>query len=342
MRVMQIMAGAEVGGIETFFFDAVCALADAGVEQYAVVRPNMHAGLQQLRARGIPSATAEFSSWWSWPTRRALRKAVDEFQPGIVQYWTGRAAVYAPRTDARQVGWYGGYRRRKDYRTCTDFIAITPDLMRHIRAEGIADDHAALIYIFAEPRPAPPVPRSTLATPSDAPLLLALARLHWHKGIDVLLDAMADLPDARLWIAGEGPDRAKLEAQAARLELQDRVRFLGWRTDRDALLAAADICVFPSRDEPFGAVMIEAWAAGKPLIAAAALGPAAFVKSGENGILVPIGDAPALAAAIRNVIDDAVLRSEIVAGGRRTFEDSFTKQVHVAKTLAFYKTLIGR
>jgi glycosyltransferase involved in cell wall biosynthesis len=339
---MQIMAGADVGGIETFFFDAVCALADTGIEQVAVVRPNMHAGLQQLHTRSVPTATADFSSWWPWPTRRILHKAVNEFQPDIVQYWTGRAAVYAPMTNARQVGWYGGYRRRKDYRTCTDFIGITPDLMRHLREEGISEDHAALIHIFAEPHPAPPVPRAPLGTPQDAPLLLALARLHWHKGIDVLLEAMADLPDAYLWIAGEGPDRAKLEAQAARLKLDDRVRFLGWRKDRDALLAAADICVFPSREEPFGAVTIEAWAAGKPLIAAAAQGPAAFVRNGENGILVPIGDGPALAAAIRNVMDDAALRSTIVAGGRETFEKSFTKQVYVAETLAFYRKLAGQ
>jgi glycosyltransferase involved in cell wall biosynthesis len=342
VRVMQIMAGAEVGGIETFYFDAVYALADAGVEQYAVVRPNMRQSLERLRLRSIPGTIADFSSWWPWPTRRALRKSLGEFKPDIIQYWTGRAAVYAPKTNARQVGWYGGYRRRKDYRTCTDFIGITPDLMRHMYGQGIPPDHAALIHIFADPQPVSAVARDTLSTPEDAPLLLALARLHWVKGIDVLLNAMANLPDAYVWIAGEGPDRAKLETQAAHLGLKDRVRFLGWRTDRDALLAAADICVFPSRDEPFGAVIIEAWAAAKPLIAAAAQGPAQFVKSGENGILVPVDDVPALAKAIRKVIDDAAFRSTLVAGGRQSFEKSFTKETHVADTLAFYEKLIGQ
>lgn len=342
MRVMQVMAGAKVGGIETFFFDALCALADAGIEQYAVTRPNMLAGLERLRGRGVPAATADFSTWWPWPTRHVLRNAANEFRPDIIQYWTGRAAVYAPRTTAQQVGWYGGYRRRKDYRSCTHFIGITPDLIRHIREEGVSSDHAALIPIFAELHRAPPVARSTLGTPHDVPLLLALARLHWTKGIDVLLNAVAGLPDVHLWVAGEGPDRAKLEAQSQRLNLEDRVRFLGWRTDRDALLAAADICVFPSRDEPFGAVMIEAWAAERPLIAAAAQGPAAFVKSGENGILVPIGDVSALRAAIRQVIDDAALRSGIVAGGKATFTKNFTRQVYVAETVGFYKKLIGQ
>jgi glycosyltransferase involved in cell wall biosynthesis len=334
---MQVMAGAEVGGIETFFFDAVCALAQAGLEQYAVVRPNMHVGLTRLRAQGIPNATAEFSTWWPWPTRHALRKAVSEFAPDIVQYWTGRAAAYAPETTARQVGWYGGYRRRKDFRSCTDFIGITPDLMRHLREQGVSGEHGALIHIFAEPQAVRPAERSALSTPKDAPLLLALARLHWMKGIDVLLKAMAQVPAAYLWIAGEGPDRAKLERQTARLNLCDRVRFLGWRTDRDALLAAADICVFPSRDEPFGAVTIEAWAAEKPLIAAAAQGPAQYVKNRESGMLVPVGDSRALAAAIRSVMQDETLRRTIIAGGKEAFRTKFTTRIFVEETLSFYE-----
>lgn len=342
MRVMQVMAGAAVGGIETFYFDAVLALADAGLEQLAVVRPIMHGGLEQLRARGVKHATVDFSSWWPWPTRNALEKAVAEFKPDIVQYWTGRAASYAPKTSAVQVGWYGGYRQKADYRTCTDFIGITPDLMRHIRDQGVADTHARLIHIFAEPCQAVPVDRASLATPPDAPLLLALSRLHRVKGLDVLLEAMARLPDAYLWIAGEGPDRDKLVAQTLSFDLASRVRFLGWRTDREALLAAADICVFPSRDEPFGAVMIEAWAADRPLVAAAAQGPSAYVESGENGMLVPVDDPQSLADAVRSLINDAALRASVVAGGRRTFEHHFTKDIYVAEMLALYRELTTR
>ena len=76
------------------------------------------------------------------------------------------------------------------------------------------------------------------------------------------------------------------------------MRFLGWRTDRGALLRAADICVLPSRWEPFGTVMLEAWAAGTPLVAAASQGPAALIEDGGNGLLVPVDDVAALAAAV--------------------------------------------
>lgn len=342
MRVMQVMAGAQVGGIETFFFDAVTALAEAGLDQHVVVRPIAATGIGRLTAAGIPLTTTEFSHWWPWSSRRVIAGAAAAFAPDIIQYWTGRAASFAPRTRAVQVGWYGGYRRRKDYRSCSEFIAITPDLVRHIKGQGIADAHVALIHIFTAPRRAAPASRAELGTPADAPLLLALARLHPHKALDVLLQALAEVPGAYLWIAGEGPQRHSLEALCRRLGLGDRVRFLGWRDDRDALLAACDICVFPSREEPFGAVTIEAWAASKPLVAAAAQGPAAYVDSGRNGLLVPVDDAPALAAALRNMIEAPGLQAKFATEGRRDFETKFTKEVYVREMLEFYGRIVGR
>ena len=120
---------------------------------------------------------------------------------------------------------------------------------------------------------APAVDRASLATPADAVVLLTLSRLHEKKGLDILLQGLVDLPRCVAWLAGDGPLEGELKAMAARLGVADRVRFLGWRTDRGALLRAADICVLPSRWEPFGTVMLEAWAAGTPLVAAASQGP---------------------------------------------------------------------
>jgi glycosyltransferase involved in cell wall biosynthesis len=340
MRVMQVMAGGPVGGIETLFYDCVIALAGAGLAQFAVVRSNMPIHLARLKAAGVPVATADFNNWWSWPTTRVMRRTAATFKPDIVQYWTGRAASYAVAKDAVQVGWYGGYRQRKHYRTCTEFLGVTQDMLRHLQSQGIAAEHTTLVHNFTERHAATPIPRKTFATPEGVPLLLALARLHWMKGLDTLLDAMAKVPGAYLWIAGEGPDREKLMAQAATLGISDRVRFLGWREDKDALIAAADICVVPSRYESFGAVLIEAWAAGKPLVAAAAQGPRAYVDDEKNGMLVPLNDAEALAGAIGRVIDDKGLRARIVEGGRIAYEARFTKEVYVRDMLAFYQRIL--
>ena len=335
-KVMQIMAGAPVGGVETFFFDAVLALAEAGLQQHVVVRDNAPFQLGRLKAAGVPYDIAGFSPWLGFPTHRVLRKATEAFKPDIIQYWSGRAATYAPKWKAHHIGWYGGYRERWRFASCEYFIGITPDLVDHIHKQGVPLQNIALIHTLADYTPQAPIDRATFDTPKDAPLLLALARLHWKKGLDILLDALARVPEAYLWIAGEGEDRAKLEAQTKRLGLGNRVRFLGWRTDREALLATADICVFPSRYEPFGTVTIEAWAAKIPLIAAASQGPGAYVENEVNGMLIPIDDTDALVSAIQRLIAEPELRARIVAGGTNSYEEGFTKDVYVRDVFAFY------
>lgn len=193
---------------------------------------------------------------------------------------------------------------------------------------------------FAEVEPAAaPADRAALQTPDDAPLLLALGRLHRAKAFDILLQAMVDVPNAYLWIAGEGPERQALEEQIKTLGLQDRVRLLGWRDDRAALFAACNICVFPSRYETFGTVFVQAWAQGKPLVASMADGPRQYVRDGEDGLLVPIDDVAALAAALRRVLADPALAARLVAQGGQRYENEFTREQAVAAYFAYYRQI---
>ncbi|WP_025814306.1 glycosyltransferase, partial [Komagataeibacter kakiaceti] len=117
--------------------------------------------------------------------------------------------------------------------------------------------------------------------------------------------------------------------------------FLGWRSDRGALLAAADLCVLPSRYEPFGTVILDAWSTDVPLVACAADGPRAHIRNAENGMLVPIDDAAALAGAIRQVLDDPALAARIVAGGRRDYETYFTRQAVTTQWLDLYGRVLS-
>src|SRR5262249_42078882 len=107
------------------------------------------------------------------------------------------------------------------------------------------------------------------------------------------------------------------------------------------LLAAADICVLPSRWEPFGTVMLEAWAAGTPLVAAASQGPAAVIADGANGLLVPVDDAPALAAAIGRLAADPLLQARLVERGRADFRKGFTREAVTQRMIALYTEITG-
>ena len=101
-------------------------------------------------------------------------------------------------------------------------------------ANGVAKERAHYVPTFPTIEHGPAVDRAALATPAGATVLLALSRLHEKKGLDVLLKALAELPDCLAWIAGDGPLEAELKGLAAKLGVAGRARFLGWRSDRGA------------------------------------------------------------------------------------------------------------
>jgi hypothetical protein len=265
-------------------------------------------------------------------------------KPDIVQSWMRRGAALAGKTRSSRapirVGWFGGYYDVEKFRNCSHLVGVTKDIIKHMVKGGVPETSAHFIPTFPDIAALPPVDRATLATPRDARVLLALSRLHPKKGLDTLLSALQRLPpNCIAWLAGDGPLRRELENRAKQLGVIDRVRFLGWRTDRAALLRAADICVLPSRYEPFGTVILEAWAAGTPLVACASAGPAAHVEDGVTGLLTPIDDAGALADAIKRVLDDEELRRRLVAQGYAAYIKDYTRESVTQQWVRLYKTL---
>ncbi len=111
----------------------------------------------------------------------------------------------------------------------------------------------------------------------------------------------------------------------------DRVRFLGWREDAPSLYRTADACLFPSRFEPLGNVVIQAWAHGLPVVAGMSDGPAALIRPEQDGILVPINDPRSLALAARRLILDRGLRRRLAEGGAMRVQEEFSADRVVAQ-----------
>ncbi|MGB0671651.1 MAG: glycosyltransferase, partial [Rhodospirillales bacterium] len=179
-------------------------------------------------------------------------------------------------------------------------------------------------------------------TPDRSPLILAMGRLHENKAFDVLLQALARVPDAYLWLAGEGPERESLERLAEKLAIKPRVRFLGWRDDTAALLAACDLFVCPSRHEPLGNVVVEAWAQGRPVIAADSMGPGTLIEHLKTGVLFPIDDARLLADSIKYLLREGEACDAIALAGREAYEERFTEAKVVERYLDFFESVLAK
>jgi len=340
VKVLQVMAGARVGGAEAFFERLLPALARAGVEQHAVIRRHAERSAL-LTAAGIPVVEAPFRRRLDLATRRALTREIAGFRPDLVLSWMGRAAGLVPSADVPHLGRLGGYYDLKAYRGCDRLIANTRDIVADLVARGWPADRAHYLPNFVDAERRPAQPRGPLETPEDVPLLLALGRLHANKAFDVLLRALVKVPVAWLWLAGAGPEDRRLRRLVRDLGLAGRVRFLGWRSDVPALLAACDLLVCPSRHEPLGNVVLEGWAQGRPVVAAAAQGPSALINEGETGLLVPRDDAEALAEALERVLGDRALVARLAAGGRAAYEAAFTERAVVAGYMELFEAVAG-
>lgn len=172
--------------------------------------------------------------------------------------------------------------------------------------------------------------RSATPTPSTGPTVLFVGRHEERKGLSVLLDAMAELDgDTRLWIASDGPETAALQRQVAG---DARIEWLGRISEQEKAerMRGADVFCAPSlHGESFGVVLLEAMAADTAVVASALPGYANVARGGRDALLVPPGDAPALAAAIRTALIDDALRARLVASGaERADEFSMARLAH--------------
>jgi len=145
-----------------------------------------------------------------------------------------------------------------------------------------------------------------------------------------------EFPHARLVCVGEGAERRALEAQAASLQLNDAVRFVGYRSDVDAWLALADVMVLPSFYEGLPLAAIEALAARTPVVATAVDGTPEVVVHGKTGLTVPAGDPYALAEAVTRQLREPAWARQLALAGRRWVEERFSEQRQVRLTEELY------
>ena len=312
---------------------------------------------REAHRRGIETVAVRMRNDLDLPAIPRLARGLRRAGADLVHVHTGRAnwlggwaarvaALPAVATRRMDRDVKRGWHTRLVYRHLTQAVAaISPAVADGLRRAGVPAERVRLIYeavdpARVEPRRGRDATRASLAAGDRDRVVLCLASAVPRKGLDVLLDALSLLAAEGLrplaWIAGDGPERAALEAQAARLGLMGQVRFLGERADAADLLAACDVFAMPSRREGLGVAALEAMAVGRAVVCSAVGGLRDSVVPERTGVQVPPGDARALADALGRLLRDDALRARLGAAGPGRIGEGFLAEQMVGAYEALY------
>jgi glycosyltransferase involved in cell wall biosynthesis len=305
-RILNLMLAPSAGGLESMALNYHRALETRGAQVLSVGiegswfdkaladTPGAFAGLK-------PASPIDPRQGW------ALGRIARGFAADVVLAHGSRGAGLAVAALSRQPGRIAAvvhnFRARRAVTRTALAICVSPAVGADVQARfpkvpvAVVENFAPLHRI---------APRAVTA---DPPRIGTLGRLHAEKGFDILLEAAARLRDLgrdfRLTIAGEGQAEADLKALTAKLGLDAQVDFPGWVSPPESLLGELDLFVCSSRTESFGLVVIEAMAAGAPVVATDIEGPRILLAEGRYGRLVPAEAPDALAAAMAAALDDS-------------------------------------
>jgi glycosyltransferase involved in cell wall biosynthesis len=257
-------------------------------------------------------------------------------------------------------GWVSGERRARLYyaldrrllRHYDHVICVSDDLLDRARRCGVPPDRCTLLpnavdtAAFRRRRPPDRSPlRARLGVPEGRLVVGAAGRLSAEKALEHLVEAGAALgsdgPDFEVWIAGEGPRRAALEALIDARGLRGRARLLGFCSDPAEFFEALDLFVLSSIREGLPNVVLEALAMEVPVVSTAVAGVPRLIRDGRTGLLAPVGDVPALATAMARALRDGDLRADLARAGRALVEAEYDLGRRMRREQAVYDLVLG-
>jgi glycosyltransferase involved in cell wall biosynthesis len=355
----------DLGGLERVVLDLVNQGRQLGqdVTVICLERPGILA--PRVQAAGAQLLCVDKPPGIHLSTIRHIRSLLAKLRPDVVHthqinplFYTGPAArsLRIPVVHTEHGKHYAAHRRtrllgRLAGRFAQRVFCVSDDIAQEITTHRIASPDKVEVVRngidtrrFQEPADTDSL-RQSLGIPLDAPVIGTIGRLSEIKRQDLLLRAFHDLrtniPNAHLLLVGDGPLLSELRQLATTLGLDGSIHFAGYQPEPQQFLHLMNVFTLTSRSEGMPLVILEAWAAGVPIVASDAGGLPELIQHGQTGLLFPSGDVQALATAIGQMLTDPAYARTMAEAGLRRVESTYHAR-HMAETYhARYLNLIS-
>lgn len=367
LQIVFLITELEVGGAERCLANLACGLDRTRFRtRVCSLGPRPSAGkdqlVRQLEEARVPAHFLDVRSTWQAPLAvRRLHRYLSAERVDLLQTFLFHANVLGASA-ARRAGishTVAGVRvadpsrwrmwlERRMVKGLDRVVCVSQSVADFVRTRGGFPAHKLLVIpngIDISPYSASAHAHDVASPKVQPPVLLCVGRLDRQKGFDWLLDMAAEilrqLPTHELHIVGDGPERASLLRRAETTSVSDRIRFLGWRDDVPQLLAASHLLLLPSRWEGMPNVLLEAMAAGLPVVAAQVEGMHEVVGETAEQQLVPWGDSQRFVAAVVQLATNANLAADLGKRNRARVASRFSLAAMISQYEKLYTELLS-
>ncbi len=324
MTIVNLMLGCERGGLEQAAVDHAEALAQAALPTVNVLPPGSWVA-QEFNRLGLPWVPLRQQGGWDIFAARRLKAIAQKVGASAVICHGNRALSIALLSGAhmKKIAVAHNYKTRR-FCWADAALAVTLEARERLIENGMQAHRVHYVpnMVRVDALPARPIFRSP-------PVIGSMGRFTGKKGFEIYIDALSILArrgiEFKAVLGGGGPDEGKLRQRLALRNLTEHVSMNGWVENKNDWFAALDVFVLPSHHEPFGIVLIEAMAAGVPVISTDAVGPREIIRHGEDGILFPVADATTLADALEAMLSDAQAARNLGERGHARVADQFSQ-----------------
>jgi glycosyltransferase involved in cell wall biosynthesis len=335
-RVLHVITPSHMSGAETQLVRLTRRLRARGHEMPVLVKHGSPA-IAEMVARDFPVETARIGGKANLLAMSAISRAAKKHGSEILHthlstasWWGGWLEQFGgPPT----VGHVHGFTSAAWHRRQTHLFAVSGAVRDDLVDQGISADRITVLHNALDPSEFRPQRdalqvRAEFGADATTPVIGSFAHLSVKKGYRELFGAMpqilARFPTAQFWIMGRGPLEAELRRTAEQGGFVNNVRFAGFRRDAADVMNALDLLCVPSRREPCALVYVEAALLAKPIVACRAGGAPESIADGQTGLLVPVNDSPAIAAAVLAMLQDRGFAQRLGAAGRERALELFS------------------